>query len=176
MRVTGADYAGLYQEQLFHRQLSLLRPLLSPTARAALDTLGPPVLWYAPLLHDWSGAKLSKSLYVKLGADAYLARADVAAAGLLEYRRMARNAVHALFAVVREWFEEPKQLYRSYSIEYLRVRLGIAAPEGPEDEADGAVGRGWVVGLRSGSIPWFVSWGAAFVVGWAVRTLADSRR
>ena len=72
MRVTGSDYSGIYQEQLFFRQLALLRPFLSPAARAAYDTLGPPVFAYAPLVLDWSGAKLSKSLYVKRGAYAYL--------------------------------------------------------------------------------------------------------
>jgi hypothetical protein len=47
VRVTGADYSGYYQEQLLWRHI--------PQS---------PIIIYAPQILDWSGVKISKSLYV----------------------------------------------------------------------------------------------------------------
>ncbi|KAL7277588.1 hypothetical protein ACG7TL_008515 [Trametes sanguinea] len=69
MRVTGMDFAGFYQEKLLYRQLLHLKPVAEPPMR---DIIGFPEIVYAPLIIDWSGAKLSKSLYVKSGAYEYL--------------------------------------------------------------------------------------------------------
>ncbi len=62
LRVTGSDYAGFYQEQMLHKPASLL-------GYKASDL---PIILYSPLITDWSGAKLSKSLYVKQEAYKYL--------------------------------------------------------------------------------------------------------
>ena len=62
MRVTGSDYAGFYQEELLYKVASKIG--------YKVETL--PTILYAPLILDWSGAKLSKSLYVKDGAYKYL--------------------------------------------------------------------------------------------------------
>ncbi|KAF7586210.1 hypothetical protein BBP40_009289 [Aspergillus hancockii] len=45
---TGSDYAGFYQEQMTWRLLE--RPEIAP------------IIFYAPLILDWSGVKLSKSM------------------------------------------------------------------------------------------------------------------
>ncbi len=55
MRITGSDYAGFYQEELLYK----------PAAILGFPIEDLPVILYAPLVLDWSGAKLSKSLYVK---------------------------------------------------------------------------------------------------------------
>jgi hypothetical protein len=60
IQIIGADYAGTYQEQF------LWRPLMrNPGGNA-------PVIIYSLQILDWSGAKLSKSLYVQKGAYDYL--------------------------------------------------------------------------------------------------------
>lgn len=62
LRITGSDYAGFYQEQLLYKTTDLLGYKVSQL----------PMILYAPLVTDWSGAKLSKSLYVKENAYKYL--------------------------------------------------------------------------------------------------------
>ena len=66
LRITGSDYAGFYQEQLLYKTTDLLGYSVSKL----------PMILYAPLVTDWSGAKLSKSLYVKEGAYTYLPAKD----------------------------------------------------------------------------------------------------
>ncbi|KAG8413779.1 hypothetical protein J3458_012271, partial [Metarhizium acridum] len=51
IQVVGADYAGFYQEQLLWRPVSNNPPTKVP------------LIVYSPAILDWSGAKLSKSLY-----------------------------------------------------------------------------------------------------------------
>ncbi|KAI0740752.1 hypothetical protein C8Q76DRAFT_708889 [Earliella scabrosa] len=118
MRVTGADYAGMYQEQLFFRQLDLLREVAEPELREAMNRTCPLIV-YAPLMIDWSGAKLSKSLYVKKDAYKYLDEDGMTY--LLEYKRMVKEQKdrNVIFKMVEEWVQEPKKLFRQYSIYYL---------------------------------------------------------
>ncbi|KAF9766330.1 hypothetical protein IL306_001285 [Fusarium sp. DS 682] len=56
IRVTGSDYAGTYQE------VFLYRPLAAWSTHTGLSAGRAPHILYAPLIADWSGAKLSKSL------------------------------------------------------------------------------------------------------------------
>ncbi|KAF9535306.1 hypothetical protein CPB83DRAFT_801551 [Crepidotus variabilis] len=108
MRVTGMDYAGTYSEQLLWRPLCLL-PF----------KIDPPVILYAPLIVDWAGSKLSKSLYVKDSAYKYLEEQNMSY--LLSYGKMkeAGKDPMVLFELVNGWVQEPKKMFRSYSIEYL---------------------------------------------------------
>jgi len=112
MRVTGADYAGMYSEQLLFRQL----PLLSASG---LGTIPTPVIAYAPLVLDWAGSKLSKSLYVKEGAYKYLQEAGMGY--LLSFAEMKKSGRDhtILFGEVARWLEDPKKLFRSYTVNYL---------------------------------------------------------
>ncbi|KAH9888400.1 hypothetical protein C8Q73DRAFT_655593 [Cubamyces lactineus] len=132
MRVTGMDYAGTYQEQLFFRQLALLK-----AGTAAPSTLREhielPLIVYAPLVVDWSGAKLSKSLYVKKGAYTYLARRGMEY--LLEYRRMVEEGKdrRVLFRAVEDWLENPAKIFRPYSLEYLHL---LYLQEGLNEEVE----------------------------------------
>jgi hypothetical protein len=112
MRVTGADYAGMYSEQLLFRQL----PLLSASGLGSIPT---PVIAYAPLVLDWAGSKLSKSLYVKEGAYQYLQ--DAGMGYLLSFSEMKKSGRDhtILFGEVARWLEDPKKLFRSYTVNYL---------------------------------------------------------
>lgn len=106
---TGSDYAGFYQEQLTWR-------ILEHPENA-------PIIFYAPLVLDWSGAKLSKSMYVKEGAYKYLHDAGrtymVDATTFLN----AERGIEALYEEVKNWVKNPYMLFRNYSIEYLDMRL-----------------------------------------------------
>ena len=62
IRITGSDYSGFYQEELLYKVSSLLDYNVHEF----------PIIVYAPLILDWSGAKVSKSLYVKENAYDYL--------------------------------------------------------------------------------------------------------
>ncbi|KAI0330449.1 hypothetical protein GY45DRAFT_1323791 [Cubamyces sp. BRFM 1775] len=119
MRVTGMDYAGTYQEQLFFRQLALLKAGVAPSPLR--EQIALPLIVYAPLVVDWSGAKLSKSLYVKKGAYTYLAPRGMEY--LLEYRRMVEEGRdrRVLFRAVEDWVQNPAKIFRPYSLEYLHL-------------------------------------------------------
>lgn len=106
---TGADYAGFYQEQLCYRLVE--------------QKLGFPMIFYAPLILDWSGSKLSKSLYVKQGAYKYLCKAGLGY--MLDVKQLlgAESGLEALFAEVKGWVAVPYKLFRSYSVEYLHREL-----------------------------------------------------
>lgn len=105
----GADYAGFYQEQLLWRLLD--------------NTLSPPIILYAPLIVDWSGSKLSKSMYVTQNAYGYLKDSSVAYmvdfTALLEIQ----NAFDVIYAEACSWVDTPYKLFRSYSVEYLHAQF-----------------------------------------------------
>ena len=106
---TGADYAGFYQEQLCYRLIEQ-KPEF-------------PMIFYAPLVLDWSGSKLSKSLYVKEGAYRYLYEAGLGYMLDVNILLDAESGLEALFAEVQQWVAEPYKIFRSYSIEYLHREL-----------------------------------------------------
>jgi hypothetical protein len=115
MRVTGSDYAGTYSEQLLWRQIFLL------SSAPNLGGIPLPVISYAPLVLDWAGSKLSKSLYVEKGAYKYLQ--DMGMSYLLSFREMKESGRDhkILFEEVAKWLNSPKKLFRSYSINYLHM-------------------------------------------------------
>ncbi|OJD11361.1 hypothetical protein AJ78_07853 [Emergomyces pasteurianus Ep9510] len=106
---TESDYAGFYQEQFAWRLLEYPRYA--------------PIIFYAPLILDWSGGKLSKSLYVREGAYEYLC--DAGRRYLLDADTFmeTEGALDALFEEVQDWVKEPRKLFRSYSIDYIDTQL-----------------------------------------------------
>ncbi|KAI0644948.1 hypothetical protein C8Q79DRAFT_968830 [Trametes meyenii] len=133
MRVTGADYSGEYQERTFFHQLSELKKVAEPRVRDAVVT--DPVIVYAPLILDWSGAKLSKSLYVKQDGYKYL-RAQ-GKDYFLEFRRMGAKDRKVLYGAVEDWFRQPAKRFRSYSLEYLHLLLIKAGLRGDQEVRKG---------------------------------------
>ena len=112
LRVTGSDYAGYYQEQLLYKAASLLG-----TAAHEL-----PTIVYAPLVVDWSGAKLSKSLYVKQNAYKDLPQYLV---NYNQFRdKLGEDGVRKMFEEVSSWLEESYKLFRSYSVYYFMEMFG----------------------------------------------------
>ena len=107
IRVTGGDYAGFYQEELLYKVASIF----------GYEANMLPIIVYCPLILDWSGAKLSKSLYVKEGAYSDLPKYVINYAFLRE-----RFGVKGLDVIINEtnlWLEEPYRLFRNYSVYYF---------------------------------------------------------
>ncbi|KLJ06205.1 hypothetical protein EMPG_10367 [Blastomyces silverae] len=106
---TGSDYAGFYQEQFTWRLLECPR--------------NAPIIFYSPLVLDWSGGKLSKSLYVKKGAYEYIC--DAGRRYMLDADTFmnTEGALNALWEEIQDWMEEPKKLFRNYSIDYIDKQL-----------------------------------------------------
>lgn len=108
IRLTGSDYAGFYQEQTLYKAAAALG--------YSVEQL--PVIVYAPLVTDWSGAKLSKSLYVKENAYRDLPTY------LLDYHSLIEvfglEGLHFLAQITDDWINNPYKLFRSYSVDYFQ--------------------------------------------------------
>ena len=107
LRVTGSDYAGFYQEEMRCKIASYLG--------YPAHTLS--MIFYAPLVLDWSGAKMSKSLYVKEGAYSDMPVAFINYKYLKE--KYGLNGLKKLYNIVSNWFEKPYMLFRHYTIYYF---------------------------------------------------------
>jgi hypothetical protein len=110
--IDGSDWGGAWHAHV-----------LAP----ALATLGIPahqwpVSIFTPMILDRSGGKLSKSLYVRYGADyADLPEAFLNLDVLLEHH--GDDALAAIWAEVQRWAAEPRRLHRSYTVDYLASLL-----------------------------------------------------
>ncbi len=107
LRVTGSDYAGFYQEQLLYNCASIL----------GCPAHSLPKIVYAPLIVDWSGAKLSKTLYVQQNAYQYLPSYLVNFSHFRE--ELGKTGMKQLFDETGSWLKEPHKLFRSYSVYYF---------------------------------------------------------
>ncbi|KAK4032958.1 hypothetical protein C8A01DRAFT_40577 [Parachaetomium inaequale] len=116
IRVTGADYAGSYQETM------LYRPLAEWAAATGLGRGRTPHILYAPLVVDWSGAKLSKSLYVREGG--YDGMELLGTEGLASWRVLrdaeGEEGLRRVWGEVGRWVGDPRRVFRCFSVEYLR--------------------------------------------------------
>lgn len=95
---------------------------------------------------DWSGAKLSKSLYVR--EREYDAMKLLGAEGLCSYARLkgqfsgegqfsgdGTDGLKRLWEEVQGWVADPRKLFRTFSVEYLtRVILRDRGKWGEEEE------------------------------------------
>lgn len=107
IRITGGDYAGFYQEELLYKVASILGYKVSSL----------PMILYCPQILDWSGAKLSKSLYVKEGAYSDLPKYVINYSFLKE-----KFGIIGLDVIMNEtmlWLNEPYRLFRNYSVYYF---------------------------------------------------------
>lgn len=104
IEICGSDYAGFWQEQLLWRLLSK-----------------PVIIVYTPLISDWSGSKVSKSLYLEKTAYNYLCQAGQEY--LLSYRvlRDEGKDLNVLWQEIEKWVDEPYRLFRGYSLHYVHL-------------------------------------------------------
>ncbi|WP_405145120.1 hypothetical protein OG589_00190 [Sphaerisporangium sp. NBC_01403] len=114
--VDGADWGGAWHAHV-----------LAP----ALATLGvPPRDWpisiFTPLIVDYTGGKLSKTLYVTHGAYADLPELFLDLNVLLD--TYGEDVLLTIWDEVTRWAAEPRRLHRSYTVDYLRTLLTAAQP------------------------------------------------
>ena len=107
IRVTGADYSGFYQEELLYKTAAICN----------FNVYNLPIILYCPQILDWSGAKLSKSLYVS--KNAYLDLPKY----LLNYKELNNEFKNRGLDYIHDetdlWLCESYRLFRSYSAYYF---------------------------------------------------------
>lgn len=108
LRITGSDYAGFYQEELLYKPAALLGYPVNEL----------PSILYTPLVLDWSGAKLSKSLYVKEGAYSDLPSYLINYGYLKQAKGI--ESLDVIHNITNNWIENPYLLFRNYSIYYFK--------------------------------------------------------
>lgn len=100
-----ADWAGLWDRKIHVESL----------IRLGYRTI--PVRIFTPLILDWSGAKLSKSLYINDN------RYNEKYKSILSFdsfnEQYGERGLRALWQEVLDWVSEPRKFFRHYSIEYL---------------------------------------------------------
>jgi hypothetical protein len=115
IQVTGADYAGFYQEELLWKHVR---------NRLKLRIV------YAPMIVDWAGSKISKSLYVRKGA--YRCLRESGREYLINFAvfRSEGRDLDAVFREVLRWIDIPEEFFRCYSLEYLHRAISPAGETG----------------------------------------------
>ena len=104
IQVCGSDYAGFWAEQLLWRHITK-----------------PVVIVYTPLIIDWSGSKISKSLYLREGAYDYLQLAGQDYLLSWEKFKEDESRIGLLWEEVERWVREPYRLFRCYSLQYMHM-------------------------------------------------------
>lgn len=111
IRITGNEYAGFYQEELLYKTIAALN--------YPIDTL--PMILYCPMVTDWSGAKLSKSLYVEKNAYAdlplYLQNYAI------QKNKYGNDIIRRIAKITDEWINNPHMLFRDYSVLYFEKKF-----------------------------------------------------
>lgn len=72
---------------------------------------------FTPTILDWSGAKLSKSLYVEKGIYNYIHPAFLNYDDFIKFFGV--DGLEVLWYEVQSWVKEPKRFFRNYTIEYF---------------------------------------------------------
>ncbi len=78
-----------------------------------------PIRLFAPVILDWSGAKFSKSLYLKNDAYKDINKAFISYDNFINYYGV--QGMNKLWEEVRSWIEEPKKFFRDYSVDYFQM-------------------------------------------------------
>lgn len=115
-----AHYASINMESLGHLGLS---------------TADLPMRFFAPVILDWSGAKLAKSAQV--GSDAY-ADTPQFYVNFEELRHtFGDDIINVLWKETQSWLSSPKRLFRNYTIEYMESVLYPPEPAMPSERSSG---------------------------------------
>jgi hypothetical protein len=103
----GNDWSGVWALNVFSKGLDLLGYPINVQ----------PYHFYSPLITDWSGAKFSKSVYVTSETYNYLPK------GLINFEYFIQNygekGMEILWSTAQEWVNDPKKLFRDYSVDYF---------------------------------------------------------
>lgn len=77
-----------------------------------------PIRLFAPVILDWSGAKFSKSLYLKENAYKDINNAFINYNNFINM--YGKDGIKKLWNEVKSWIDEPKRFFRNYSIDYFQ--------------------------------------------------------
>lgn len=103
----GGDWSGVWAQRMHIEGL----------VRLGYDEF--PIRLFSPVILDWSGAKFSKSLYLK--NDAYK---DINSA-FINYDNFINcygiRGIKKLWNEVNSWFDEPRKFFRNYSVDYFQM-------------------------------------------------------
>jgi len=130
IEVSGSDFAGSWQEQVVWRHLQ-----------------SPIIILYTPLIVDWSGSKISKSLYLRKEAYGYLRQAGQEYLCSYKVMKAQGKKIDVLCDEVDLWIREPYRLFRAYTLAYLHLlfehpeQLHTGLIIFQKDEAEDQVGR-----------------------------------
>lgn len=78
-----------------------------------------PIRLFAPIILDWSGAKFSKSLYLKNDAYKNINQAFINYDNFMD--KYGENGLERLWCEVSSWLETPKKFFRDYSVDYFEM-------------------------------------------------------
>jgi hypothetical protein len=71
------------------------------------------------MIEDWSGAKFSKSVYIKAGTYDRLPQEFVSLDNFMD--EFGKQGFQKLWTHVSSWVTDPKKFYRNYSLDYLKA-------------------------------------------------------
>lgn len=81
-----------------------------------------PIRFFAPVILDWSGAKFSKSMYLKNDAYRTINKAFINYNNFLV--TYGYEGLKTLWNEVENWINDPKKFFRNYSIDYFEELFG----------------------------------------------------
>ena len=106
----GGDWAGIWAQRMHTEGL------------VKLGFTEFPIRFFAPVILDWSGAKFSKSLYLKNDAYKDINSAFINYDNFIEY--YGEKGMKKLWNEVKNWIEDPKKFFRNYSVDYFQMIMG----------------------------------------------------
>jgi len=77
-----------------------------------------PIRFFAPIILDWSGAKFSKSLYLKKEAYKDINEAFINYNNFINFYGI--EGINKLWSEVKSWIDNPKKFFRNYTVEYFQ--------------------------------------------------------
>lgn len=107
----GNDWSGVWLQRIFCEGIAAL----------GYDYRDIPLQLFTPMILDWSGAKLSKTQYVR--SDAYRYLPDyIVDSGLMG---KADRGFQNIWSEVRGWVKDPRKFFRNYSVAYIEGVLAL---------------------------------------------------
>lgn len=109
--VNGNDWSGIWLQKIYCEGMALL----------GYNILDLPMQIFSPMVLDWSGAKLSKTMYVTSDSYNYLSDAYINYSSF--EKQFGEEGLSKLWNEVSKWIKEPSRLFRNYSINYFQNLL-----------------------------------------------------
>jgi hypothetical protein len=109
LMIDGNDWSGVWALHVFCRGL----------LQMGYKEIPPRI--FAPLILDWSGAKFSKSLYLKSDAYKYLPDGFTDMSKFMSI--YGYQGLNKLWEEIQTWADETKKLFRNYSVDYFKLIL-----------------------------------------------------